>query len=168
MLPSVLPRLATDSAVWVFLGVWKILFLRLLSWNGAPSLPLLSLFLSFIFFPPSFWRQWAAFLGAWCPLPAFRSCFVEFTQHWNVLLMNLWGEKWSPCPIPQPTWDSPSRQFFTETQEFMQSALRDRCWGDTWRSVWSISKIPTKKNAHLKLWVIQSWESFKGSPEGEE
>ena len=51
--------------------------------------------LSFIFFPTSFRRQWAAFLGAWCPLLAFRSCFVEFTQRLNVLLMNFygWGEK---------------------------------------------------------------------------
>ena len=40
------------------------LFLRLPSGDGAPSLPLLSLFLSFIFFPTSFRRQWAAFLGA--------------------------------------------------------------------------------------------------------
>ena len=64
MLPSVLPRLGTDSAVRVFPGVWKLLFLRLPSWDGAPSLPLLSLFLSFIFFPTSFRRQWAAFLGA--------------------------------------------------------------------------------------------------------
>ena len=52
MLPSVVPRLATDSAVRVFPGVWKLLsFLkRLPSRDGAPSLPLLSLFLSFIFF----------------------------------------------------------------------------------------------------------------------
>ena len=64
MLPSVVPRLTTDSAVRVFPGVWKPLFLRLPSWDGAPSLPLLSLFLSFIFFPTSFQRQWAAFLGA--------------------------------------------------------------------------------------------------------
>ena len=50
MLPSVLPRLATELAVRVFPGVWKLLFLRLPSREGAPSLPLLSLFLSFIFF----------------------------------------------------------------------------------------------------------------------
>ena len=51
MLPSVVPRLATDSAVRVFPGVWKLLsFLRLPSQDGALSLPLLSLFLSFIFF----------------------------------------------------------------------------------------------------------------------
>ena len=108
MLPSVVPRLATDSAVRVFPGVWKLLsFLkRLPSRDGAPSLPLLSLFLSFIVFPTSFQRQWAAFLGAWCSLPAFRSCFVEFTQCLkNVLLMNLWGRKWSPHPIPPPSWD---------------------------------------------------------------
>ena len=49
MLPSLLPRLATDSAVRVFPGVWKLLsFLRLPSWEGSLSLPLLSLFLSFI------------------------------------------------------------------------------------------------------------------------
>ena len=104
MLPSVVSRLATDLAVRVFPGVCKLLsFLRLPSWDGAPSLPLLSLFLSFIFFPTSFQRQWAAFLGARCPLLAFRSCFVEFTQHSNVLLMNLWRTKCSPCPIPPPS-----------------------------------------------------------------
>ena len=54
MLPSVLPRLATDSAVRVFPGVWNLLSLRLPSWDGALSLSLLSLFLSFIFFPTSF------------------------------------------------------------------------------------------------------------------
>ena len=38
--------------------------------------------------PHSFWREWAAFLGAWCPLPVFRRCFVEFAQHSNDLLMS--------------------------------------------------------------------------------
>ena len=65
MLSSVVPRLATDSAVRVFPGVWKLLFFLILpSQDGAPSLLLLTLFLSFIFFPTSFRRQWAAFLGA--------------------------------------------------------------------------------------------------------
>ena len=55
MLPSVVPRLTTDSAVRVFPGVWKLLsFFRLPSQDKAPSLPLLSLFLSFIFFLPPF------------------------------------------------------------------------------------------------------------------
>ena len=72
-------------------------------WDGSPFLTLLCLFLPFIFCPTSFWRQWAAFLGAWCPLPAFRICFVEFAQRSSVLSMNLWGRKWSPHPIPLPS-----------------------------------------------------------------
>ena len=93
-------RLGSESVSWY---LETSFFLRLPSRDRAPSLPLLSLFLSFIFFPTSFRRQWAAFLGAWCPLPAFRSCFVEFTQRSNVLLMSLWGRKWSPRPIPLPS-----------------------------------------------------------------
>ena len=54
MLPSVLPRLATDSAARVFPGVWKPLLLRFPSQDGAPSLPPLSPFLSFILFPTCF------------------------------------------------------------------------------------------------------------------
>ena len=65
MLPSEFPRLATDLPVRAFPGVWELLsFLRLPSQDGSLSLPLLSLFLSFVFFPTSFRRQWAAFLGA--------------------------------------------------------------------------------------------------------
>ena len=79
------------------------LLLRLSPQDRYPSLTLLSLFLSFIFCPTSFQRQWAAFLGAWCPLPEFRSCFVVFAQHSNDLSMNLWGRKWSPHPIPPPS-----------------------------------------------------------------
>ena len=55
MLPYEVPRFATDSPVRVFPGVWKLLsFLRLPSWDRSPSLPLLFLFLSFIFFLPPF------------------------------------------------------------------------------------------------------------------
>ena len=74
------------------------------SLDGSPSLALLSLFLSFIFCPTSFWRQWAAFLGVWCPLLAIRSCFVEPAQRSNDLSMNLWGRKWSPRPSPPQSW----------------------------------------------------------------
>ena len=51
MLPSEVPRLTTDLPMRVFPGVWKFLsLLRLPSQDGSLSLPLLSLFLSFIFF----------------------------------------------------------------------------------------------------------------------
>ena len=125
MLLSEIPRFITDSPVRVFPGVWKLLsFLRLPSQDGSPSLPLLSLFLSFIFFLTSFQRQWAAFLGARCPLPAFRSCFVEFTQRSNVLSMNLWGRKWSPHPIPLPSSLWISRISYYETEATYSAASR--------------------------------------------
>ena len=50
MLPSVLPRLATDSAGRVFPGVWKPLFLRVLSRDGIPFLGQSSLPTSFVSF----------------------------------------------------------------------------------------------------------------------
>ena len=49
-----------------------------------------------------------------CPLPVFRSCFMEFLQHSHDLLMNFGGEKWSPSPIPPPCWDHPSTLFLTQ------------------------------------------------------
>ena len=56
MLPSVLPRLATDSAVRMFPGVWKPLFLRVSFRDGIPfpgqsSLPtsFVSFFIFYIF-----------------------------------------------------------------------------------------------------------------------
>ena len=63
MLPSVVSRLTTDSAVRVFPGVWKLLsFLRLPYWDGYLSLPLLSLI--FYIFSYLLSKTWAAFLGA--------------------------------------------------------------------------------------------------------
>ena len=48
MLPSELPKLATDSAMRVFSGIWKLLFLRLPSLDRSPSLPVFSLFIFYI------------------------------------------------------------------------------------------------------------------------
>ena len=79
MLPSVLPRLGTDLAVRSFPGVWKLLFLRLPSRDRTPSLPLLSLFLSFIFFPTSFRRLGLLF---WVPDVLFWHSEVVL---WNLL-----------------------------------------------------------------------------------
>ena len=104
MLLSELPKIPTELPVRGFPGVWKLLVSWLPPRDGSPSLTFLSLFLSFIFCPTSFQRKWAAFLGAWCPLPAFRSCFVEFAQRSNFLSMNLWGKMWSPCPVPPPSY----------------------------------------------------------------
>ena len=64
MLPSVLPKLGTDSAVRGFLCLETSLFLRFPSWEGAPSLPLLSLFFVFNIFSYLLSKSWVAFLGA--------------------------------------------------------------------------------------------------------
>ena len=92
-LPSEIRKLPPDPPVRGFSGVWKLPLLRLPSQDRSPSLALLSLFLSSIFYPTSFWKQWAAFLGAWCLLLAVRSCFVKFAQHSNVLFDEFVGEK---------------------------------------------------------------------------
>ena len=89
MLPSEIWKLPPDPPVRGFPGVWKLALLWLPSQDGFLSLALLSLFLSFMFFPTSFRRQWPAFLGAWCPLLAIKNCFAQIAQHWNVLSMNL-------------------------------------------------------------------------------
>jgi len=92
MLPSEIPKLPQTL-------LWEgfLLFGNFSSFKtpspGQVSVPLFSIFLSFIFCPISFWREWAAFPGAWCPPPAFRNCFVEAAQHSNDLLKNLWGRK---------------------------------------------------------------------------
>ena len=70
---------------------------------GWVSIPNSFILLSFIFCSTSFPRQWAAFLGVWCPLPGFRGCFVGFAQHSSDLLMNLSGRKWSPHSILPPS-----------------------------------------------------------------
>ena len=62
-LPSEIRKLPPDPPVRGFPVVWKLPLLRLPSRDGSPSLTLFPLFLSFIFYPTSFWRQWAAFLG---------------------------------------------------------------------------------------------------------
>ena len=65
---------------------------------GQVSIPKSFLSLSFAFCSTSFWREWAAFLGTWCPLPAFRSCFVEVAQHSN----DFWGIRGGESGLPIP------------------------------------------------------------------
>ena len=61
--------------------------------------------LSFVFYIFSYLlsKTMGCFSGCLMSSAAFRSCFVEFTQHLNVLLMNLWGRNQSPLPIPLPS-----------------------------------------------------------------
>ena len=87
-------------------SLFKTPFLRQ---NSIP--PSFVSFFVFYIFSYLLSKSWVAFLGAWCPLPAFRNCFVEFTRRLNALLMNLWGRKCSPCPTPPPSWLLPPLQY---------------------------------------------------------
>ena len=90
---SEIRKLPPDPPVQGFPGVWKLPLLRLPSWDRSPSLALLSFFLSFIFCPTSFRRQWAAFLGTWCPQLAIRICFCEVCSAFNCSFNEFVGEK---------------------------------------------------------------------------
>ena len=82
MLSSVLPRLTTDLAARMFPGVWKPLFLRVSSRDGTRSLPTSFVpFFIFYIFSYLFLKPMICFAGCLMSSAAFRSCFVEFTQH---------------------------------------------------------------------------------------
>ena len=109
---------------------------------GQVSVPNSFVSLSFIFCPAFFWTEWAAFLG---PPPAFRNCFVEVGQHSDDLLMNLWGRKWSPHPIPWPSWNCPSH-FLSSIHHL----LKNLAWLD-------LNKVFSKCHRVLFSFIIGSW-----------
>ena len=81
--------------------------------GGRVSIPnSMSLFLSFIFCPTSFQREWAAFLGAWCPPLVFRSCFVEVDQHSNDFFDEFVGEKVVSLSYSSTILGPPSTHYF--------------------------------------------------------
>ena len=87
-------------------------------------------------------KSWFDFLGAWCPLPAFRSCFVGFTQRLNALLMNLWGRKCSPRPTPPPSWLLPSAALFSIAR------------------TWKKPRYPSTDKWIKKLWYICTMQYY--------
>ena len=84
MLPSVLPRLTTDSAVRVFPGVWKLLFFKtpFPGWSSVPT-SFVSLFVFYIFFLPPFKDNGLFF---WVPDVLCRHSEVVL---WNLLSVQM-------------------------------------------------------------------------------
>ena len=123
----------------------------------SPPLNLLSLLLSFIFCPTYLQSDWAAFLGAWCPLPVFRSFLMEVAQHSNDLLMNLWGRKRSPGPVPPSSWDLPQCASFQRIDLiFRVFHTVEKLWNR-----YTVSQSPLVPYPLLgSLWFIQSSCSF--------
>ena len=93
MLPSVAPRLTIDSAMRVFSGVWKPLFLRLPSWDGALSLTLLSLFLSFIFFSYLLSKTMGCFSGCLMSSAGIQKLFCGIYSAFKCSFDEFVGEK---------------------------------------------------------------------------
>ena len=93
MLPAVLPRLTTDSAVRLFPGVWKLLFLRLLSQDGAPSLPLLSLFFVFYIFSYLFLKTMSCFSGCLMSSASIQKLFCGIYSVFKCSFDEFVGEK---------------------------------------------------------------------------
>ena len=54
---------------------------------------------------------------------------MEFAQRSNVLLMNLWGRKWSPYPIPPPSWDCLDTFVFKIQDLLLPSGYSGVCTG---------------------------------------
>ena len=73
--------------------------------TGRCPLTLVSLF--FIFCPTSFRRKWAAFLGAWCPPPAFRSCLGKLLSIQMIFWWICCGESGLPFLFFHYLWTVP-------------------------------------------------------------
>ena len=82
-------RLGSESVSWC---LETSLFLRLPSWDGALFLPLLSLFLSFIFFPTSFQRL-GCFSGCLMSSASIQKLFCGIYSAFKCSLDEFVGEK---------------------------------------------------------------------------
>ena len=77
-------------------------FMTLPGMGGSPSLTLLSLFIFYIL-SYLLLKRMGCLSGCLVSSTKVRSCFMEFAQRSNDLLMNLWGRKWFPHLIPLPS-----------------------------------------------------------------
>ena len=94
MLPSAFPRLTTDLAVRVFPGVWKLLsFLRLPSWDGVSSLPLLSLFFVFYIFSYLLSKRMGCFSGCLISSAGIQKLFCGIYSAFKCSFDEFVGEK---------------------------------------------------------------------------
>ena len=84
-------RLGSESVSWCLeTSLFKTPFL---GWSSIP--PSFVSFFVFYIFSYLLSKTMGCFSGCLMSSPAFRSGFVEFTQHLDGLLMNLWRRKWS-------------------------------------------------------------------------
>ena len=83
-------RLGSESVSWC---LETSLFLRLPSWDGAPSLPLLSLFLSFIFFSYLLSKTMGCFSGCLMSSARIQKLFCGICSAFKCSFYEFVGEK---------------------------------------------------------------------------
>ena len=59
---------------------------------------------SFFFCPTQVCGKFLAFWEVWGLLPVFNRCSLGVVPHVDVVLMYLWGGRWSPRLTPPPSW----------------------------------------------------------------
>ena len=152
MLPSEVPRLATDSPVRIFPGVWKLLsFLRPPSRDGYPSLPLLSLFLSFIFFPTSFRRQWAAFLECLMSSASIQKLFCGICLAFKCSFDEFLGEKVVSPSYSSTILGSPPLSFSCKSCFCFYSDSQFTNWFSWGNIIYTYIKKLTKLHAKCEI-----------------
>ena len=103
MLPSEVPRLATDSPVRVFPGVWKPLFFKT-PFLGRISVPtsFISLFIFYIF-SYLLSKIMVCFSACLMSSASIQKLFCGINSVFKCSFDEFVGRKWSPCPIPPPS-----------------------------------------------------------------
>ena len=132
MLPSVFPRLATDSAGRVFPGVWKPLFLKFPSRDGLPfpgrsSLPtsFVSFFVFYIF-SYLFLKTMICFSGCLMSSASIQKLFCGIYSALKCSFDEFVREK-----VVSLSYSSASFTIFLNQTEFGRG-----CAGGAWHSVW--------------------------------
>ena len=85
-------------------NVWKLSLLH----SSLPEVLVSPLFfcLCFFFCPTQVRGEFLAFWEVWGLLPVFSRCSVGAVPHADIVLMYLWGGRWSPRLSPLPSWRS--------------------------------------------------------------
>ena len=78
---------------------------------------------------------------------------MEFAQRSNVLLINLWGRKCSPRPIPLPSWDHPPplMGILNKPEAKSQQLLKASCVVVTQNEMEFNSQVVYDKRQRLKI-----------------
>ena len=154
MLPSEVPRLATDSPVRVFPGVWKLLsFLRLPPRDRSPSLTLLSLFIFYIL-------SYLLSKTMGCLSGCLVSCQHSEVVLWNLLSVQMlfrWicgGESGLPILFLRHLRTAPVQDLCMENYKILMKEIREninqlRDLFRDWKTQYSEDNNSPPKNTNL-------------------